>query len=120
MVDTFWNYQPAKARKVKVIVGEAPKKTWWCYGLEGTIREAVEIKQGHQTFYLDNEAFWPSEERIEELEKIYEEEGHSISFLDLAIKGHPAGTGWDKVTKGQGGPQYGHSSLPVKEVIGPV
>lgn len=52
---TFWNYQPTPARKVRVIVGPSPHKTWWCAELEGAEREAVEVTYGGQRFYLDNE-----------------------------------------------------------------
>ncbi len=55
MSDTFWNGQPAVARKVKVIVGPSLRSTWWCAGMEGQQRDAVEVSQGGQTFYLDNE-----------------------------------------------------------------
>lgn len=40
---------------MKVVVGKAPQPTWWCAGLEGTVREAVEVTQDGYTFYLDNE-----------------------------------------------------------------
>ena len=53
--ETFWNYEPTPCRIVRVIVGPSPK-TWWCAGLEGTEREAVEvIYGGADRFYLDNE-----------------------------------------------------------------
>lgn len=94
-METFWNYEPASCRKVRVIVGPAPKSTWWCAGLEGTEREAVEVTIDGERFYLDNEAF----------------EGDGL------VRGHRAGTGWDKVTKGRGGPDWGHSSLPVSKVL---
>ena len=56
MTETFWNYEPTPARKVRVIVGPSPKKTWWCAMLAGTEREAVEVSYaGQAPFYLDNE-----------------------------------------------------------------
>lgn len=81
---TYWNGEPAEARKVRVIVGPAPKPTWWCAKFEGQEREAVEVKQHGETFYLDNEG---------------------------------DNSGWLKVTKGMGSPQYMHRGLPVKEVL---
>lgn len=80
---TFWNYEPTPCRIVRVVVGPCLKETFWHNGLEGTVREAVEVEYGGDKFYLDNED----------------------------------GTGWFKVTKGRGGPDYGHSSLPVAEVL---
>lgn len=52
---TYWNGEPTPCRKVRVIVGTVPIATWWCHGLTGTEREAVEVTYGEQTFYLDNE-----------------------------------------------------------------
>lgn len=80
---TFWNYEPAPARIVRVIVGPCLKETFWHNGLEGTEREAVEVNYYGDKFYLDNED----------------------------------GSGWMKVTRGRGGPEWGHSSLPVSEVL---
>jgi hypothetical protein len=37
------------------VVGASPVATWWCAGLEGTVREAVEVRYGADVFYLDNE-----------------------------------------------------------------
>lgn len=52
---TYWNGLPAKARKVRVVVGPSPRPTWWCAGLAGTEREAVEVHGDGEVFYLDNE-----------------------------------------------------------------
>lgn len=54
-VRTYWNGEPTSARRVIVRVGTVPVPTWWCAGLEGTERQAVEVTYGKQTFYLDNE-----------------------------------------------------------------
>lgn len=53
---TYWNGEPCEARKVVVIVGASPRSTWWCAGLEGQERKAVEVSYaGQPPFYLDNE-----------------------------------------------------------------
>jgi hypothetical protein len=53
---TYWNGERTPARRVRVIVGPSPRPTWWCAGLAGTEREAVEVRYGEQPpFYLDNE-----------------------------------------------------------------
>lgn len=52
---TYWNGEPCSARKVRVSVGHALRPTWWCAGLEGTIRQAVEVTYGERVFFLDNE-----------------------------------------------------------------
>ena len=52
--ETFWNGEPCKAKRLRVIVGPSPA-TWWCAELEGAERDAVEVIYGKQTFYLDNE-----------------------------------------------------------------
>jgi hypothetical protein len=51
---TYWNGEPCQVRIVNVVVGKAPAPTWWCAPLEGTVREAVEVTQHGQTFFLDN------------------------------------------------------------------
>lgn len=53
-VQTFWNGESTPARVVRVIVGKA-RPGWWCSGLEGQERRAVEVRYGDQRFYLDNE-----------------------------------------------------------------
>lgn len=54
-IETYWNGEPCKARCVRVIVGTAAKPTFWHAGLEGTVRNAVEVTYGNQKFLLDNE-----------------------------------------------------------------
>lgn len=51
---TYWNGEPTPARRVRIIVGPSPAPTWWCAGLEGQERDAVEVEYGGQRFYLDN------------------------------------------------------------------
>lgn len=55
---TFWNGEPCQAKIVRVIVGKAPRPTWWCAPYEGQEREAVRIDYDGQTFYIDNEGGW--------------------------------------------------------------
>ncbi len=89
--DTYWNYEPTPCRIVRVIVGRSLVPTWWCAGLAGTEREAVEVNYHGDVFYLDN-------------------------------PGVPAvnpNEGWLKVTKGRGGPEWGHHELPVERVVEP-
>jgi len=90
---TFWNGERCEARKVRVVVGTVYAPTWWCAGLEGTERDAVEVTYGGETFYLDDEP-WQLNEQGGELGKM--DRGHA----------------WRKVTVGQGGPDWGHRSLP--------
>ena len=86
-----WNYEPVDARVCRVRVGRSVRPTWWCAGLEGSEREAVEVSYGGEKFYLDNGPN-PDTGQIDE-------------------------SGIGKVTGGRGGPDYGHRSLPVSEVI---
>ena len=52
---TFWNGEPAKAKRVRVIVGPPPKPTWWCAHLEGEEIDAVEVTVDQSPpFYLEN------------------------------------------------------------------
>jgi len=91
MEKTYWNGEPCKAQVVIVIVGKSEKPTWWCADLEGQKREAVKIKYGEQTFFIDNEG------------------DGSNDF--------PPGLGWRKVTVGKGSPCWNHQSLLVERVV---
>lgn len=51
----YWNGEKAIARHVRVRVDKDLPPGWWCAGLEGTIRRAVAVTYGGETFYLDNE-----------------------------------------------------------------
>lgn len=87
---TFWNFEPTPCRKVRIIVGPCLRETYWHNGLEGTEREAVEVNYHGNIFYLDNE---------------------KTDF-------QPAGQGWAKVTRGRGGPNWGHAEIPVARIVG--
>jgi hypothetical protein len=54
-VKTYWNGEPCKATKVVVVVGKAPRPTWWCARFEGEKRAAVKVEYEGEVFYLDNE-----------------------------------------------------------------
>lgn len=53
---TYWNFEPCEARIVRIVVGNSGRfeKPWFEPYL-GTIREAVEVKYGRYTFYIDNQ-----------------------------------------------------------------
>lgn len=53
--ETWWNGEPAQACRVRVVVGPAPVRTWWCADLVGQERAAVEVLYGSERFYLDDE-----------------------------------------------------------------
>ena len=55
MAQTYWNGEVTACRQVRVRVGHSPQPTWWCAGMEGTIRRAIEVQYRGNTFYLDNE-----------------------------------------------------------------
>jgi hypothetical protein len=58
-VKTYWNGEPCKADKVKVIVGECKVPTWWCADLAGKTHDAIRITYHGETFYLnDDESSW--------------------------------------------------------------
>lgn len=84
---TFWNGEPCEARRVSVVIADAPEfARYWARGLVGQRRNAVEIIYGNETFYLDNEA-------------------HGEGTTDDAA--------WRKVTLGHGSPRYGHRDLSI-------
>lgn len=49
-----WNGEPAEVRRVVVKVGEPLRPTWWCARLEGQEWDAVEVRYGGRTFFLDD------------------------------------------------------------------
>jgi hypothetical protein len=51
-----WNFEPCKARRVRVIVGKSPRDTWWCAALEGQERAAIEVEYHGTKFYIDDNA----------------------------------------------------------------
>lgn len=53
---TYWNGEPAKANKVRVIVADNPHAPlYWARDLVGQEREAVKVVYNGAAFYLDNE-----------------------------------------------------------------
>lgn len=53
-----WNYEPAVAQRVSVVVGEPPPGVfpqYWARDLVGTVRRAVRVVYGRHVFYLDDE-----------------------------------------------------------------
>jgi len=86
--ETYWNGEPYPATKVRGIVGKPDKPTWWFAGLEGTERDAVRVGE------LDGKGY------------------NAPFYLD-----NENGDGWKKVTKGFGGPHFGHSSLRIEREI---
>lgn len=51
---TYWNGSETPARKCKAKIGASPRSTWWCANMQGEVIDAVEIKYGGDTFYIDN------------------------------------------------------------------
>ena len=107
---TFWNGEPCQARRVHVIVADAPEFSgYWARPLVGEERSAVEVVYGGQTFYLDNEADEASaESRVVTLPGGREVKIESVAGYD--------GWAWDKVTKGQGSPGLGHRTLTIERI----
>lgn len=52
---TYWNGEPCDAKRVKVIIPKAEKRSYWYASLEGQVRRAVRVTQGGYTFLIDNE-----------------------------------------------------------------
>lgn len=52
---TYWNGESCRARRVVVIVGDTDRfPLYWARGFVGQERDAVEVQQHGQTFYLDD------------------------------------------------------------------
>ena len=107
---TFWNGEPCEARRVVVVVADNPAiPQYWARQLVGTRRDAVEVRYAGTTFYLDDQGYDVSEEVKRLLE------AHGMEARDRV--GYN-GWGWDKVTKGHGGPRVGHANITVERVVG--
>lgn len=52
---TYWNGERCRAEKVRLMVTDGPHPEYWARDLIGTVRNAVRVKYGFRTFYLDNE-----------------------------------------------------------------
>lgn len=91
-VRTYWNGEPAEARKVTVTVADAPDfPAYWARPYVGMQRHAVEVHYGDDVFYLDDDPDQDDEQ------------------ASLEATGH--GPGWLKVTDGHGGPRWRHRNL---------
>lgn len=56
MTLTFWNGEPARCRRVRVVVADDPPfPAYWARDLAGTERDAVEVRYDGIYFYLDDE-----------------------------------------------------------------
>ena len=56
LADIEWNGEPAKGRKVDVVVADNPDfPTYWAKEWIGHVRPAVEILYEGRTFYIDDE-----------------------------------------------------------------
>lgn len=109
---TYWNGEPALARKVTVVVA-APEGGVgaWYDSVVGWRRDAVEIVYGGETFYIDDDELVRSLEDLERLKAAEEEAGRDLGS-DVRVL--PAGLGWVKVTSGRGSPTVSHRSLLVE------
>ena len=94
---TYWNYEPTPARRVRVIVADDQRFPSYWARLEGLIGQevaAVEVNYPGGVFYLYDEP-------------ICERPGCDCG----------SGPGWNKVTAGRGGPEWGHRSLTIERVV---
>lgn len=129
--ETFWNGEPARARRCRVVVREwregDPPRAWW-RPYVGMVREAVEVGYEGVTFYLDDEGFPVSGAERRALAAQARELADSthgrLSLEDALSRvggdrervGSP-GWGWRKVTLGFGGPGFGHADVAVDRVV---
>lgn len=123
---TYWNGEPLEtpARRVLVRVGAVDTPSWWCNGLEGTERRAVEVKYGEHTFLIDDDdgegnpvLSDQQQAMMDELQKSHPE----IWEAQERNKSKGRGQGWLKVTAGRGAP-FGPNSFfrslpPTSEVL---
>lgn len=134
MPDTRWNGEPCEARRCVVLLPEHdpdhaqdPPMAWWA-PFAGTERAAVEVRYSGRTFYLDDQGYTRTEDerrfleqRIKAMERDPAADRDTFKRAIATLRGSLArdevgypGHGWDKVTKGGGSPNVGHSSLPAR------
>lgn len=95
---TYWNGEPCRARRVMVLVADAPQfPQYWARSLVGQSREAVEVRPMTP---LNAPALGANPDQGE------------VFYLD-----DHDGSGWTKVTDGRGSPGLPHRSLAVKSVL---
>jgi len=120
---TYWNGEPTPCRRVLVRVGAVEKPSWWCNGLEGTERRAVEVRYGGVVMLIDDD----------DGEGTPELDDHAIQMFAEMRESHPEvwaehqrskdggrGRGWLKVTAGMGapfGPNTSFRSLPATSTV---
>lgn len=52
---TYWNGERCEAERVRVVVGDTGRfANYWARPFVGQVREAVRIRYGGATFYIDN------------------------------------------------------------------
>jgi hypothetical protein len=105
--ETFWNGEPCPAERCVVIVGKVDSDHW-AHPFIGTERNAVMVKVGDETLYIDDEGFEMSDEAI----ALAKSRGRPMERK----VGSP-GWGWSKVTQGRGLPGVGHANLPVERIV---
>lgn len=123
-----WNGEPCEARRVRVIVADAPEfPQYWARRFVGQERAAVEVLYGGQTFYIDDEGYEHSDEEMAALAPLYDVGPQLLdAYKRLGreppkperVHGFP-GWGWAKVMAG-GGPGHGSASLVIERVVGEV
>lgn len=111
---TYWNGEPTPCERVAVIVADSPRTPlYWARDLVGTERKAIAINYNGETFFIDDEGYTVSEEHIAALRERFPSLPDTYFSRE---QGYP-GWGWEKVTKGQGGPSIPHASLAVERIV---
>jgi hypothetical protein len=105
---TYWNGEPTPARKVTLVVADAPEhELYWARSFIGMRRNAVEVTYNDETFYLDDDAFDEEKDASEEFIRFKQSRMGDLYHPNA----RNAGDGWWKVTEGRGSPRYAHANL---------
>lgn len=110
---TYWNGQPCGCERAIVIVADGDSPNYWARRFIGQERKVVLIHYNGATFAIDDEGFESTAEELDAFRK---------RFPDLpdgyyARKHGYPGWGWDKVTKGMGGPSVPHASVTYERIV---
>jgi hypothetical protein len=111
---TYWNGERCKCERATVIVADSSvHANYWARRFVGQERKVILVNYHGTTFAIDDEGYERTEDEVA---------AFRARFPDLTPgyyerrQGYP-GCGWDKVTKGMGGPAIPHSSVYYERVL---
>jgi hypothetical protein len=111
---TYWNGERCECERATVIVADSPRfPNYWARRFVGQERKVVLVHYNGTTFAIDDEGYERTEEEIAAFRERFPDLGPGYYERKM---GYP-GCGWEKVTKGMGGPSVPHSSIEYESIV---